>query len=368
MRRWTSRVLLAGSLLAALSGCDRPEAPARIVLASAPKSVEPLIQDVLDSLREHTGTDIRTIRLSDYGPPVDEGRPRYAELVEQVLQVGQDPQVIGLVGPPGSGEAVMVGAQLAGAGIPMLPPTANAPQLSSFSTAFPIAPPLDEEARLIVAFVVDELHARSVAVLYGRGLFGLMLQEAVSEELWMRGVTVTQRLPVGNSSGTCGAVDHVVGAALETRPDALVMTTHNPVTECVVRAAERLHPGLAYVVGDATRVDSALVQRIGPAARRLHAVTFLNTSADSAAWTAFRRAFERRHGRAPYWDEAASYDAVMLLATAVRTVGPDRQSVVRYLHQLGHARAPYRGVTGSIAFGRGPSDRLVIQAAAGAER
>jgi ABC-type branched-subunit amino acid transport system substrate-binding protein len=44
------------------------------------------------------------------------------------------------------------------------------------------------------------------------------------------------------------------------------------------------------------------------------------------------------------------YDAVMLVAQAIRTVGSNRAAIRRYLEELGRTRPPYQGITGSLAF------------------
>ncbi|HWP69937.1 MAG TPA: hypothetical protein VNM36_02510, partial [Gemmatimonadaceae bacterium] len=55
---------------------------------------------------------------------------------------------------------------------------------------------------------------------------------------------------------------------------------------------------------------------------------------------------------------ALQYDAFMLLAAAVRDVGPDRMAIRNWLESLGRTRQPWIGVTGPIAFNNPRSEIL----------
>jgi branched-chain amino acid transport system substrate-binding protein len=64
----------------------------------------------------------------------------------------------------------------------------------------------------------------------------------------------------------------------------------------------------------------------------------------------FVERFRQRYGTTPDGNAALAYDATMLLADAVRRVGPDRRRIRAYLAGLA-ASGGYPGVTGTIAFG-----------------
>lgn len=75
----------------------------------------------------------------------------------------------------------------------------------------------------------------------------------------------------------------------------------------------------------------------------------------------FVEAFRKRYGREPDGNAALAYDATMLLAEAIREVGPDRRRIRDYLRSLGEKRR-FAGVTGSIAFTAGgdPMDKQIV--------
>jgi len=70
--------------------------------------------------------------------------------------------------------------------------------------------------------------------------------------------------------------------------------------------------------------------------------------------------FHRVTGRDPGPDDAMNHDALILMAHAVRAVGPDRAALRRYLESLGRSRPPYHGVTGDITFLPDRAPRLVM--------
>src|SRR2546426_2300798 len=75
---------------------------------------------------------------------------------------------------------------------------------------------------------------------------------------------------------------------------------------------------------------------------------------------AFVERFRRIAGRVPQSSDAMSHDALLLLAAAVRDVGPSRVAIRDYLRALGRERAPYPGVTGPISFRPDRTPRLVM--------
>ena len=77
----------------------------------------------------------------------------------------------------------------------------------------------------------------------------------------------------------------------------------------------------------------------------------------------FVQAFRKKYNMEPDGNAALGYDATMLIAAAIRSVGADRIKVHRYLQQLDGDRA-FDGVTGPISFTAGgdPKDKQIVMA------
>jgi len=77
---------------------------------------------------------------------------------------------------------------------------------------------------------------------------------------------------------------------------------------------------------------------------------FVDVSSARPELVAFRDRFRAKTGDSVTAETALSYDAVMLLATAARTVGTRREAVRKYLVSLGHERPPFPGTTANLTF------------------
>jgi len=114
------------------------------------------------------------------------------------------------------------------------------------------------------------------------------------------------------------------------------------------------------VAGDGALVLPLLTRTAGPAADSLYVVAFWMPDAPDSLSRAFVERYRRVAGELPQSADAMSHDALMLIADAVRVVGPSPTAIRQYLRELGASRPPYEGVTGRISFGPHARPRLVM--------
>jgi branched-chain amino acid transport system substrate-binding protein len=355
-------VLLAGGVAASV-GCQLRRETAAIAIETAGE-LGPLavIQAVLDSTSRSGGYPVRLVMPGELD--VGSQEPYLIQAVRRAMKLGRRADVVGVVGPAGSSDALLVAPVYHGVGIPRVIPTANAPQLDKLNgEQFLMAPTMDQEVRFMADYARDRLGARTAIVLYTPGAWGSAIQAGLATELWQRGVQVLQRVPVPLLH--CSTADPLVRRLLPWvtqagRPDVVMLATYDP---CLIGQIERVVPGLSYIAGDGMLLQQASADDLGGAAERVHAVAFYDPAEASPAAAGFRRRFTDLVGRPPTWADAATYDATMVLVAAVRAVGPDRTAVTRYLHELGRERPPYRGLTGLIDFRGTRSGRLIMESA-----
>lgn len=357
-RAWRDPLVVAAAI--ALAGaCQRQPSVALIhFVDQGDPSLRRVIEVVLDSLNRDGRLPVR-LASSDSG--VARGERRLIRGVYQALASVKDPEVVAAVGPAGSSEVMTIGPVFRDAGIPMVVPTANAPQLARLGEGvYLMAPPLEEEVRFIGEFVAGRLGARSVTIVYNPGAWGAALQTQLSSELWQRGLQVLGPVPVPliYCAREDATLSRYVASVLRLgRPDVVVVASYEL---CLFQEFERQAPGLTFVAADGVVIQRAWAQ--GELAGRIHAVAFRDPAAQPATAARFRRVFEDVAGRQPTWSDAALFDATMVLVTAVREVGPSRQAVARYLFQLGQRRPAYDGVTGPITFLEARRTRLTMEA------
>ena len=84
-------------------------------------------------------------------------------------------------------------------------------------------------------------------------------------------------------------------------------------------------------------------------ANGIYVVSVVYSDGSACRARKFVAAFQARYQVAPTANSALGYDAMMLVADAIRVVGPDRRRIRDYLASSAERR-PFAGVTGPIAF------------------
>jgi branched-chain amino acid transport system substrate-binding protein len=339
---------------------------AMLMAACARRTATPVIGLALNSISPHVGAVAQAVidrGGSLGGPPITVRGPGptdaaglFAE-VEGAVARASDHDVVVVVGPGGSREALQVAPIYRDAGLPNIVPTATSSQLRAFDEwTFVLAPNDSVQGEFLGTFAAERLHADSALLFYIPDEYGLGLMAGTAAALSKRGVQVQARVPLGGD-GSCppgtGRNDYqdAVDAELRSaRPDVIVLALRDRAAACVARAARLRLPGVRFLAGDGVLVDRTFLAWIGPAADSFYLAAFWHPAFPDSSSRAFVTEFERVVGRSPRHDDAMFYDAIMLSTAAIRAVGGDRQAIRAYLRDLGRTRPPYAGITGPIAF------------------
>jgi branched-chain amino acid transport system substrate-binding protein len=106
----------------------------------------------------------------------------------------------------------------------------------------------------------------------------------------------------------------------------------------------------AIFLGTGGVADPELISIAGPAANGLIAVTPFLCEAGEDRSRAFEDLFDKRYSLSPDWTAAKAYDAVGIIAHALRKFGADRGTMRNYLLKMNSPQNGYRGLTGTIYF------------------
>lgn len=324
-----------------------------------------LAQADMDSTRRPGQARI-IIATGDTGSQVESGASLLTE-VERALRLSRRADIVAVVGPGGSREALQSAPMYREAGIPNVIPTATSRRLGGLrASAFVLAPSDSIQGEFIGAFATDPLRARRALLFYVPDEYGLGLAAGVTVSLAARNIALLAQIPV-EPTGLCqprrpqNPYDDVVAAALLFGiPDVVILATRTPEGACLARAVHQRVPAARYLAGDGVLVEPLLAAMAGPSLDSIYVVAFWTPGATDSASREFVTRFRFVTGRDPRSDDAMFYDATMLLAQAIRAEGPDRESVRRYLLSLGRDRPPYQGVTGPIAFTPGSPRPLIM--------
>ena len=216
------------------------------------------------------------------------------------------------------------------------------------------------EAAFLGGVALDRLGAKRIAIYFANN--------AVRRGCPPRLAPVHGRAGTGRWSTRC---PFVIGADLPTLVEASLRRSHPDLAILVGRQVEVARiAALIYEQDPAIRLLAAdgaldqlpaLIETAGAAADSLYLTSFwLPDTTDSLQRDFIQPVPPRHPGREPISFEAMRYDAVMILAEAIREVGPDRAAIRDWLRSLGGSRPAYRGVTGDITFRSGARHRLYL--------
>lgn len=277
---------------------------------------------------------------------------------EQATIFADDPTVVAVVGHPGSRDAILGASVYNARGVPQVVPNATSGRLGQMGPwTFTLVPSDSVEGAFIAQYALDSLGVNRVSVLYLGDEYGIGLRDGVRGALLRRGTDVVDAavIPADGCFQPHGLAVHeaIIKAALRrSRADAVVVTTGSGNGWCIANLIHAEARGTWILFGDG--MDGAKRVPVGMrhvVRERVRGVEFWTPGSDSAS-QAFVERIQRVLNRPPDASSALQFDAYMLLATAIREAGADRQSIRRWLESLGGSRPAWNGLTGPIAFNR----------------
>lgn len=295
------------------------------------------------------------------------GETILAAEVSRASLISARDEVVVVVGPGGSREALLVAPVYRTAGMPVLVPTATSRLLREAGDHLFLLSANDSiQGEFIATFADSALGAKRLAVFYVPDEYGIGLAAGTASTVAARGLTLVARSPLRLVQDCLTAADRAhydglaAGLAAAGPPDAVVVAARTTEVACLSRALRARWPGIHILGGDGVYLSTSFFDRAGSNADGIHLVAFWHPDLPSDRSRAFRDAWQRAYGTTARHGDAVFYDAAMLAATAVRTVGADRKAITAYLRSLGVTRPPYEGVTGPLAFGPGAPRSLLM--------
>lgn len=277
--------------------------------------------------------------------------------VQRAVELAADPNVLAIVGPGGSREALQVAPIYAQARVADLIPTGTSRLLATAGDyTFVMAPNDSVQGAFLAAFADSALSARRYAIFYVPDEYGIGLATGTASALESRGRAILEREPVRltqNCEDDAGR-NYYRGVAeqLSRRgtPDAVVLALRTVEAACLTSALRARWPRLQLLAGDGVYLDEQFFRRAGTAGEGVYLTAFWHPELPGERSRRFLEEYQAVVGRVPRHGDAVFADAVLLAAEAIRAVGPDRERVADYLRSLGNTRPPYGGISGPVAF------------------
>ncbi len=351
-------------------GCkSQPNAVIGVAYFTPQPSLVQVAQETLDA--KGGGPERATVRVVTMGDSIEDNGP--VSHVQHAVRLADLDGMVGVVGHNNSSMSLLTAPIYNEAGIVQLVPTGTNPRLADAGEwTFTLAPSDSVVGAFMSRFIVEHLQARHVTVFYIGDLYGASLRDGVVSDLRRRGVKAIDHVPFG-ADGSCpplaskNRILRNVTLFGDRIPEVAVVIGPERPAGCLARLIHERQPDLPIVLGDAVGRLNILRRAAGPAVSSMYAPTDWRPDTTDIAVRTFLDRFRRIAGRSPRPAEARAFDGLMLLATAIETVGSDPDDVRTYLAGLGRATPPYRGVTGQVAFDqRGPSSLMMTRVHDGA--
>jgi len=263
--------------------------------------------------------------------------------------LSNDPSVVAVVGHSNSNASLAASQIYNARAIVQIAPTSSAPLLSRAGPfTFRLVASDIHQARYLAALITAGGARPRIAMFFVNDDYGHALEHELRARLDDQRVPVVYEAPY-SEAGPMTDAPAIARAVARSRPEILVWLGRGPHLTQLLPGLRRAIPSLRVLASDGidnvatrTNANGALIG--------VHYVSFLELDATRKPLTMLRTRFQATTARQLSVETVLSYDAVTLLANAVREVGPERDGIRAYLASLGNQRAPYLGVSGPIAF------------------
>ena len=274
-------------------------------------------------------------------------------------RVASDPNVLAVVGHTNSSASLAASQVYNARHVTQIAPTTTTPLYSRAGPySFRLVASDDHQGLFLARQVLSRSPRQRTAVIFVNDDYGRALASVVIRELQAAGRAPAYSTPY--SEHLDGFRDHaeVVGALARARPDLLIWIGRSLDFSQIARELWEALPHLSVLASDGFG-GPALSQDSLQTLARVRYVRLVDYSRPD---TVLVRLMAQYHnaGFGELTDQAAlAYDAVSLLAQAMRERGAKRDAIREWVASVGRSSPPFPGVTGPIAFPTG-GDRAPV--------
>ena len=277
------------------------------------------------------------------------GNTRASPALAAAERLSLDATVIGIVGHSNS-SASLSAAQIYNARrVVQIAPTSSAPLLSQAGPyTFRLVASDVHQARFLADRIMADNARPRTALFFVNDDYGHALHQELRARLARGNVPVVYDAPYSHEDALSD-VAAIARSIADGRPELLVWLGRSRQLRQLLPALRLAVPELRILASDGIN-DVDTERNADGALTGVRYVWLFDPTASRAPLNGLRARFLAATG-APLTAEAAlTYDAVMLLTTAARAVGTDREAIRDYLASLGSRRPAYEGATAAFAF------------------
>ncbi len=224
----------------------------------------------------------------------------------------------------------------------LLSPSASSPKLSGISRNFYRVCPSDARDGVKMAtFAMEQLKLAKVVILAEDETYAQGIQEVFHQEFERLGGKVLEDIEFPpNTSDFSGLVQRVITL----QPDAVYLAAYGDGIAAMISELRKAAFAGRILTTHAFATPT-LITQVGDAARGVFLTrTVFEPDSDHAIVKKFVTTYQQKHGQAPDIFAAQGYDAMLILANAIKGRSPLASEVPKGM------REEFSGVTGSIRF------------------
>ncbi|MES2178657.1 MAG: branched-chain amino acid ABC transporter substrate-binding protein [Gemmatimonadota bacterium] len=268
--------------------------------------------------------------------------------LEAAEKFAADPRILAVIGHSNSGTSLAASQVYNTRHVVQISPAATSPLYSDAGPySFRLVGSDVHQAAFLAGHIARSSAAPRAAIMYVNNDYGRPLHDAVVENLRTAGIVPVYVSPFAQRDSAGDA--EVLDALTRARPTVLMWIGRAFDLQRIARELRVRMPNLLVLASDAFPGGGARLDSAGLLDGVRHVRLLDLDRADTVL--AGLRASYRKDGRDINDQAVLSYDAVNLLAEAIRAMGPDRERIRVWVEQIGMARPVFAGISGSIAFG-----------------
>lgn len=265
-------------------------------------------------------------------------------------------KVVAVIGATRSSHALGMAPVLQAAGIPMLSPSSTNPQVTIVGDCiFRVCFIDDFQGEVMATFAAKELKAHTAVVLTNTSeKFSLSLAGLFIEKFKKLGGKI---LWEGDYLGDAVNFEEQIVKLKELKPDVCFVPGYDTDTGFIVKQSREMNVASIFLSGDGLTQD--LYKYAGTAATGTYFLKHWHPEDLDPKSRQFVQAYENEYSKMPDAVTALSYDAVMLLADAVKLANSiDPQDIRAALAET----QGFKGVSGEITFdkNRNPVNKSAV--------
>ncbi len=263
---------------------------------------------------------------------------------KQAAQEAIKAKVVAVIGATRSSHALGMAPVLQAASIPMISPSATNPQVTIVGDCiFRVCFIDDFQGEVMATFAAKELKANTAVVLTNASeKFSLSLAGLFIEKFKKLGGKI---LWEGDYLGDAVDFEEQIAKLKEFKPDVCFIPGYDTDTGFIVKQAREMGVGSIFLSGDGLTQD--LYKYAGTSATGTHFIKHWHPEDMDPKSKRFIQAYEQEYSKIPDAVTALSYDAVLLLADAIKRANSIEPQNIRAA--LAETRG-FKGVSGEISF------------------